>query len=773
MTTFVQSVCFRRHWLWGGCRRVELRPLSNLLCENTKDRLLWRAEGNDPQFQFFNQDGVFPLLAGWYRVRMRIHLLSGVLKNPCLYPAYDNSGYSETTAIPLQINDGWIDQVIMLPHQVFQLRFDPSVMPAEFIIDDADFCRLTRAGALLHLVKKINSYESYGWMALLRMLGGFLSTSYKHGIRQSADKIYRKYKRVCDKGKATFDYSDWIELCRTDAVSKKAEVMDGDPLISVLLPVYNTPLKWLRLCIESVLKQNFPKWELCIVDDASSDARVRDVIGSYSDRDSRIKIKTRKENGHIAAASQDALEMASGEFVVLLDHDDELMPDSLLEVVNALRLMPYLDFIYSDEDKIDEENRRFDPYFKPDWNPDLLLSQNYICHMVAIRKSLVLRAGGFRPGYDGSQDHDLFLRCASLVDAGHIFHIPKILYHWRAIKGSVALDNAVKKYAGDAGVRAISDYLSLISPGAKVEQLPHGHYRIRYPIPAPPPKVTLIIPTRDRVDLLKRCIESILRKTRYLNYEILVIDNQSKESDTLAYFYELRQIANIRIAPFEDAFNYSAINNYAVKITDADVVGLVNNDIEVINPDWLDELVGHVIRPGIGAVGAMLYYPNNTIQHAGTILGIGGVAGHIYHNFQRGSPGMAGRALVAQNLSAVTAACLVVKRERYLECGGLDEKNLPVAFNDVDFCLRLMQAGYHNVWTPFAELYHHESASRGLEDTPEKRKRFMKESDYMRHRWGRILDNDPAYNPNLTLDSQDSSLAFPPRVRDCFIADDN
>jgi len=764
----MQSVCFRRHWLWGGCHPVVLEPVSGLACTEVKDDdAVWRAKDSDPQFQFSSQGGLFPLPGGWYRLRMQIHVQSGILRKPCLYPMYDHSGYSETTAISLRLRNGWIDQIIMLPNPVLQLRFDPSINLVEFVIRSVEFCHLTRMGALWHLFARNQCDEISGWSVLARMVGRFAATSLRHGISRGADDLYQQYKAAYAQEKPELDYSRWVALYDADAVLKTVKVMDSDPLISILLPVYNMPLHWLRRCIGSVLAQAFPQWELCIVDDASTESAVWDVLASYAERDSRIKIKFRKKNGHISVASQNALDMASGEFVVLLDHDDELRPHSLLEVVNALRQRPYLDFIYSDEDKIDGEGCRFDPYFKPDWNPDLLQSQNYICHMAVIRKSVVLRAGGFRSGYEGSQDHDLFLRCTAKIDPARILHLPKILYHWRAIEGSTALENTVKTYAGDAGGRAITDHLASVCSKAGVMRLPCGYYRVKWPIPEPVPKVSLIVPTRDRVDLLKVCIESIRQKTEYPHYEILIVDNQSNLSETLAYFDRLQQLPNVRVLPFDAPFNYSAINNHAVSMTDADVVGLINSDVEVINPDWLNELVSHALRPGIGAVGAMLYYPNNTIQHAGTVLGIGGVAGHIYHNFPRGSTGMAGRALVVQNLSAVTAACLVIKRERYLECGGLDEINLPVAFNDVDFCLRLLEAGYRNVWTPFAELYHHESASRGLEDTPEKQARFMAETNYMRYRWGHILDDDPAYNPNLTLASQDSALAFPPRTRNC------
>src|SRR5690606_9272676 len=338
--------------------------------------------------------------------------------------------------------------------------------------------------------------------------------------------------------------------------------------------------------------------------------------------------------------------------------------------------------------------------------------------------------GGFRKGFEGSQDHDLFLRCTERLPAPPIHHVPRVLYHWRAIEGSTALARDAKDYAADAGARAVAEHLERMHPGARVEGLAHGHYRVRWPLPGSPPGVSLVIPTRDRVELLRTCVESILARTRYPDYEVLVVDNQSSEPATLDYLARIELDPRVRVLRYDAPFNYSAINNWAVGQCDGAVIGLVNNDIEVISPDWLAEMVSQAIRPGIGAVGAMLYYPNDTIQHAGVGLGIHGVASHLYVGMPRGYPGHGGRARVAQQLSAVTGACLVVARRAWEEVGGLDEA-LQVAFNDIDFCLRLGEAGYRNIWTPFAELYHHESASRGSEDSEEKQRRFAGEVELM------------------------------------------
>jgi GT2 family glycosyltransferase len=455
--------------------------------------------------------------------------------------------------------------------------------------------------------------------------------------------------------------------------------------------------------------------------------------------------------------------MARGEFVGLLDHDDELRPHALTEMARRIVAEPDVRMLYSDEDKIDAAGRRFQPYFKPDWNPDLLLGQNYLCHFSVLQTELARAAGGFRKGFEGSQDHDLLLRCSERLRPEQIRHVPRVLYHWRAIEGSTALHRDAKDYAGDAGARAVAEHLQRRGADARVEQLPHGHYRVHWPLPEPAPRVTLVIPTRDRIDLLRTCIDSIVERTDYPDYRILVVDNGSVEPESLEYFAGLQRSGRAAVMRDDQPFNYARLNNAAVAACDGELVALVNNDIEVISPDWLREMASQALRPEIGAVGAMLYYPDDTVQHAGVILGLGGVANHAYIRQRRGCPGHGGRAKVVQSLSAVTGACLVVRRATYLDAGGLDER-LQVAFNDVDFCLRLRERGLHNLWTPFAELYHHESATRGREDSAEKLRRFHDEVRLMEQRWGDTLVVDPAYNPNLTLDGFNFELAFPPRL---------
>ncbi|MDB6170222.1 MAG: glycosyl transferase family 2, partial [Verrucomicrobia bacterium] len=573
------------------------------------------------------------------------------------------------------------------------------------------------------------------------------------------------------------DYATWVKRFDTpkleEIVDLRADLEslppEQRPLVSILMPVYNTPEQWLAKAIGSVRAQLYPHWELCVADDASTEPHVRRVLEDFAQRDARIKVIFREENGHISAASNSALDLATGTFVALLDHDDELAPRALADVVLALARRPALEFIYSDEDKIDEQGRRFDPYFKPDWNPDLLLGQNYTCHLSVFRAARVRAIGGFRTGFEGSQDWDLTLRFTAGLAPAQVHHISRVLYHWRAIPGSTALVIDEKSdYPFIAAKKALADHLRHLDAKAELVPVKGRHWRIRHPLPSPAPKVSIIVPTRNGADLLRLCVGSILAKTIYPDFEILVVNNRSDDAATLAYFDELRALG-IRVLDFDAPFNFSALNNFAVRAGAGSMLAFLNNDLEVISADWLDEMVSQALRPEIGAVGAMLYYPDDTVQHAGVVLGLtgpaarDGVAGHAFKGAARGGEGQRNRLRLAQNYSAVTAACLVIRRKTFEAVGGFNETDLPVAFNDIDFCLRVQQAGFRNLWTPFAELYHHESASRGAEDTPEKVERFAREATYMRRVWGGRLDRDPAYNPNLTLAREDFSLAFPPR----------
>ena len=503
--------------------------------------------------------------------------------------------------------------------------------------------------------------------------------------------------------------------------------------------------------------------ELCIADDNSSEPYVSGILAEYEAVDARIKVIRRDTNGHISAACNSALSLATGDWIACLDHDDTLAEHALAMVVTALADHPEAGIVYSDEDKLDASGIRQSPYFKPEFDPLLLIGENYFNHLSVFRRSLVTEVGGYREGYEGSQDWDLALRVSELLTADLVLHIPHVLYHWRAHESSTAFTVSTKPYAVDTGRRAVMEHLERTGRSGRLTGIPKsGHNRVTWDLPPELPLVSIIIPTRDGT-LLERCIESVLAFTTYPNFELVVVDNSSRTLPTLGYLRANED--RVRVIRDEQAFNYSAINNAAVAKTSGAIVCLLNDDTEVISGDWLTELVGHVLQPGVGAAGAKLYYDDGRIQHAGVVLGMQGVAGHSHRLFDRLSAGYFGRLQVAQHTSGVTAACMVVRREAWDQVGGLDGQNLPIAFNDVDFGLRLREAGWGVVWTPYAELFHHESVSRGPDDVGPRASAFAREVDYMQKRWGpQVLRLDPYYNPNLSLTVEDFSLAWPPRV---------
>jgi len=522
------------------------------------------------------------------------------------------------------------------------------------------------------------------------------------------------------------------------------------------MPVYNVRPQWLHEAIDSVCGQTYANWELCIADDCSTDGQIRRLLMHYTKKDARIRVCFLETNQGIAGASAAALKMARGEFIGLLDNDDILAANALAQVVRLINRQPDIDLIYSDEDKITEQGQRYAPFFKPDFGPDTLRSYNYICHFTVMRADVVRAVGGFRPGYDGSQDYDLFLRVCDYTD--RIAHIPEILYHWRAVQGSVGKDGAAKPYAYASAKKALSDHLQRQGLRGEVEDgFFLGSYHIKYEIPDLP-ELTIIIPTKNKAQVLQRCIESILEKTTYANYRILIVDNGSSEPDTLGYYEQLAREERIRIIHYAREFNFSALNNFAVRQVQSEYFVFLNNDTEVISPQWLEEMIGLGQRQDVGAVGALLLYDNDTVQHGGVIIGIGGIAGHAHKHYFADEEGYFGRLQVVQNFSAVTAACLLLRRHVFDEVGGFSEE-LSHAFNDVDLCLKIREKGYLNVYTPFARLYHHESISRGFEATAAKRRRFKHEIHYMQEKWHDVLTHgDSYYNPNLSLTKEDFSL---------------
>ena len=536
--------------------------------------------------------------------------------------------------------------------------------------------------------------------------------------------------------------------------------LSWQPLISVIMPVYNVPTELLTRAIDSVIAQSYPKWELCIVDDCSTDPHVRPLLQRVSRHDRRIRVSFADRNRGIAGASNACMEMARGDFVVFLDNDDELAPHALFFIAELLNRHPDADVIYSDEDKIAPGGTREHPFFKPDFSPDLLLCHNYICHMLVVRRSLVMDVGGFREEYDGAQDYDLILRVVQRTARNRIYHIPDILYHWRMVEGSTALNYWNKPQAKDATLRLIDEYLKnlLGQDYGTVEYVPMADDVLFYPRYALKrfPLVSIVISTRDKVHLLRACIESLSRTT-YPSYEIVLIDNNSQEQETKAYFDTLRQEhPHIRIIEYPHPFNYSAINNFGIRQARGEVIILLNNDTELLTPDWIEIMLGYAQQRRVGAVGVKLLYPNGTIQHAGVILGLGGVAGHSHKHYPADHSGYGARLRTVCNYSAVTAACMMFRRDVWQQAGGLDER-LAVTFNDVDFCLRIRTLGYDIVYTPQVQLLHHESMSVGRVHLNE-RTMDAQEIAFMKQRWGEALYIDPFYNLNLTLDTEDYAI---------------
>jgi O-antigen biosynthesis protein len=549
-------------------------------------------------------------------------------------------------------------------------------------------------------------------------------------------------------------YAWWIR-CNSptsDALTEMAVVAQAlkyQPLISVLIPVFNPPAQFLKEAIESVRAQIYPNWELCIADDASTVPHVRPLLEKYA-ADPRIKVTFRSENGHISNCSNTALEMAQGEYIALLDHDDVLPPEALYEVALLLNQHPEADMIYSDEDQITETGDRKNPYFKPEWCPDSFLSKMYTCHLGVYRRSQIVAIGGFRTGFEGSQDYDLVLRLTEKTD--RIFHIPKILYHWRIHDQSVTSGHEAKPYAYLAAERAIAEALHRRGEPGIVSSIPHhvGNYCVRYTI-ADPKRVSIIIPTRNFGELLDQCLDSIFNLTTYPNYEVILIDNESDEDYTQEVINKWLTAEPDRFQsyPLNIPFNYSAINNYAVTKASGDFLLFLNNDTQVITPDWIEAMVEQAQRPSIGAVGALLLYDDDTIQHAGVVMWAGVVADHIHKGFPSDKPGYFSQIIDISNVSAVTGACLMCRRQVFEAVGGFNEVELKIACNDIDLCLKFVEQGLRNIYLPHVKLYHYESKSRGKDTTPEKRDRFRQEAKYMLDRWKPFMPIDPCYSRHL------------------------
>ena len=554
-------------------------------------------------------------------------------------------------------------------------------------------------------------------------------------------------------------YQIWInknEPNEEELEKQKDTKFEINPKISIIIPMYNTPEKFFKELVDGLIEQTYPNWELCLADGSPEK---NEKLEKIYKKDERIKYKFIGENKGISGNTNAALELATGDFIALLDHDDLLPKFSLYEIVKCINKNPDVDFIYTDEDKFEElGGKRYDPYFKSDFAPDTLRANNFICHFSIFKKELMNELGGFRSEFDGAQDYDIILRISE--KAKKIIHIPKILYHWRVHALSTAKSGGTAKpYAYEAGIKAVQAHIDRIGlKGEVVSGNTLGTYKVNYEIKGNP-KVSIIIPNKDYASTLKVCLKSIKKLTTYKNYEIIVVENNSEEQKTFDYYDEIDGKDKIKVVKYpEKGFNYSKIINYGVANSDGEYIIQLNNDTELITPNWIEEMLGFAQREDVGAVGAELFYPDKSIQHAGIIIGIGGVAGHVFRNIPHGMHGYFSKDAMIQNMSAVTAACIMASRKMYETVGNMDEK-FEVAFNDVDFCLKIREQGKLIVYNPYVQFIHYESKSRGFEDTLEKQKRFKGEVERFQKKWEKILKNgDPYYNINLRLDNDQCAI---------------
>ena len=699
---------------------AELQPLQHLETQGQA----FRTTGHDPQFHVSLGGHAFP--RGWTVVTVEMDVVD-TLARPILY-VWSGSGVT-----PIQLTSlgerGRGQMLVHLPDDVAAMRFDP-----------ADVAGVTFAEPRL------------GFSPASHFAGRVLSRLPKAGRRVD-------YETWCD-------LYDRIRPIDRKLIQEAIERFVDTPLISVLMPVYEPEPRFLKRALDTVIDQLYPHWELCIAEDCSPNEEIRTILRDYAARDARIKIVFRQQNGHISRASNSALELVTGDFVALMDHDDELPPHALYLVANEINRFPDTDIIYTDEDKIDEHGRRHDPYFKNDWNQELFYSQNCVAHLGVYRTELMRAVGGFRAGFEGSQDYDLTLRVLRISAAERIRHIPHVLYHWRIFDGVRTFSSDNPSNSVSTARRAMDEYFAQAEPDSVVTPIPYfpGWWRIRRPLPAKPPRVSIIIPTRDRIELVRNCVDGILNRTDYPDLDVVIVDNGSTEAASLNYLTMISHDPRVSVLRDDGPFNYSRLNNVAVARAIGDYVCFLNNDIETIAPDWLTELVSQAVRPGVGAVGTRLLYASGTLQHAGISMGVYGVAAHSHRHFPGDSIGYFGHPQLVREVSAVTAAALLMPKDLFLQVGGFDEDNLAVSYNDVDLCLRIRAAGRRVLYTPFAALYHLESASRGPDVTLAQQELQRIERGYMTARWAEVIEQDPFYSRNLTVTNEDSDLAFPPRA---------
>lgn len=731
------------------------------------DEITWCATGNYPTIKI--QEGI--LSSGWINLRFKYQTDLGEQRDPIL--SFEMYGIRRRIRLNRE-QGGQVSHVFKMPEGAIDISIKLIGAKRSFLLSEPKFQEVSWLSAMRSILLGVWYQRSNrSWFLVKRVFSVANQYIKNYGIKALVTRsiaVYREgISRQAIAGKSLAAYEDFQKdwaLTDQDIEEMKEQInrFDDLPLISVVMPVFDPEEKWLSLTIDSVIEQIYPNWELCIADDASKKEGVKKLIKERCLSDSRIKVIQREKNGHISAASNSSLGLATGEWVAFLDHDDLLHPAALFCVVQCLQENSQLEFIYTDEDKIGSDGKRYQPHFKPDYNQSLLTSQNYFNHLSIIKRTLVEEVKGFRLGYEGAQDYDLFLRCIEKIQPKEIFHIPFPLYSWRASSGSAAKTPQAKNYAEDAGKRALDDHFRrskedvLVSRGA----CPTTYHSER-PVPHPSPLVSIIIPTRDGGKYLNNCLSSLHELTAYPNFQVTILNNGSTDDETLEILSCYKAKGLIEVLDNADPFNFSALNNLGVANSQGELVCLLNDDIEVVSEKWLNEMVSQLLSPEVGVVGAKLLYPDSSVQHAGIVTGIGGIAGHGHKHFPSVHDGYFCRLKVVHDVGAVTGACLLTSRKLWDQLGGLDEESLRVAFNDVDYCLRARSLGKRIIWTPYAELIHHESKTRGLDITKEKVERLHEETKVMKERWGEFLLKDPAYNPNLSLDTESFDIADWPR----------
>ncbi|MCA8020311.1 glycosyltransferase family 2 protein [Burkholderia metallica] len=742
----------------------KLNPIRGLVLSESRPHE-WISTEESPVFELEPEGKKDEIPTGWVYIEAKL-MRRGVrlVARLCVDTG---AGYSDAESFVLPITRvGKVSHIVRLPRNVRGLRLEP--LRGEGVVE-VDYFRITKISRIekyfrvfervagdIRKFKGTSQAKKYNltWTRLLRDPDG-IYTDCANLRFHSSPLDYTSY--VCEFD--TLHQRDIVEIKRHMAAFRQR------PLISVLIPVGDASVNQVKISVQSIIEQIYVDWQLCLTADHSIDSEVVSYLTSVSGQEVRIKVAIGQTDRRLTTELNDALEMAAGYFATVVYPGDLLSPHALYFISVKLNESVDLDLVYSDEDEIDESGARGQAFFKSGWNPDLLLSHDMISHLAAYRTSLMRSIGGFRSEFEGGHDYDIALRFIKASKPTRIAHISRVLYHRRR-NGNLAFGSIyAEEDVCQAQERALSDYLKDL-PGVVASRgnLP-GTYRVKYQVPTPMPKVSIIIPTRDGGPLLKKCVQSVLHKTDYNNIELIIVDNQSKSEETTEYLQAIVESGKGKVLSYDFPFNYSSINNFAVEHASGEILCFLNDDVEAICSDWLSEMVSHALRPEVGVVGAKLLYPDGFIQHAGVVIGIGGFAGHVHKLYPAMHPGYAGRAVLVQNLSAVTGACMVMRRSLFVELGGFDEMNLPVAFNDVDLCLRVGESGYRVLWTPYAVLYHYESYSRGDDQaSPEKRARFQREKEYMIARWnvGNFLD--PYYNDNLTLDREDFSLANFPKM---------